>query len=212
MDPKSKIPYVATAVWKTEENPPRKSGDLRTLTEEWKKGVPDIISEWTNKTIEIMRRKEDLEDSMKKAEEALNRAGRKETKEAPKEKEKEKEPPGGSKQLETDFKDFSEENREWRWEPSFRDKTGTVHKVVNKNFALGTSYHWVGIEERRFFVLFDTTDVWINGEVLQKRNKTMPESVSENDHIKINAVHVEADNEWNLLYLATAVIINKTQS
>ena len=208
MDPKSKIPYVATAVWKTEENPPRKSGDLRTVTEEWKKGVPDIISEWTNKTIEIMKRKEDLENSMKKAEEALNRAGKKEVKEIP----TDKEPPGGPKELENDFKDFNEENKEWRWEPSFRDKIGTVHKVVNKNFALGTSYHWVGFEERRFFLLFDTTDVWINGEVLQKRNKTMPEAVSENDYIKFNAVHVETDNEWNLFYLATAVIVNKTQS
>ena len=210
VDPKSKIPYVATAVWKTEENPPRKSGDLRTLTEDWKKVVPDIISEWTNKTIEIMRRKEDMEDSMKKAEEALSRAGGKEAKEVP--KEKQKEPAGDPKQTENDFPDLNEENREWRWEPSFRDKLGTVHKVVNKNFALGTSYHWVGFEERRFFVLFDTTDVWINGEVLQKRNKTMPDAVSENDHIKFNAVHVATDNEWNLLYVATAVIVNKTQS
>ena len=203
IDRKSKIPYVATAVWKTKEDPPRKSGDLKMLKEEWKKGTEAIIKEWTVKTIEMLRRKEDIENTMKKAEEALSRAA---AKEAPKEKE------STAKPMEVDEKDVREEDKEWRWEPSFRDKIGTVHKVINKNYALGTSYHSVGFEERRFFVLFDTTDVWINGEVLQKRGKNMTDALAVNDHIKFHSVYVDVENEWNLCYLATAVIVNKTQS
>ena len=211
VDAKSKIPYVATSVWKTNEDPPRKSGaDLRNVTEEYKKCSEGIIRDWMNRTIELAKKKDaGIEDSMKKAEEALSRAeGRqrdKDTKEKspePKDDDKEKEREGDGRAY--------DENGEWRWEPSFKDKLGQVHKVVNNNFALGVGYHTIGWEEKRFFVLFDTCDVWINGEVLQKLGKTMKDVVSENDHIKFHAVHVDTKNSWNMFYVATAVIVNKT--
>ena len=211
VDDKSKIPYVATSVWKTREDPPRKSGaDLRNVTEEYKKNCDVIIREWTSRTIEMTKKKDaGIDDAMKRAEEALSRAEgkqkEKETREKspdPKDKDKDSNKEG--------FRDF-DEPREWKWEPSFKEKLGQVHKVINNNFALGVGYHMVSWEERRFFVLFDTCDVWINGEVLQKLGKTMKDVVSENDHIKFHAVHVDTHNSWNLFYVATAVIVNKTE-
>ena len=76
VDAKSKIPYVATSLWKTKEDPPRKSGvDLRIATEEHKKGTESIVREWMSRTIEMAKKKDvGLNDTMKKAEEALSRA------------------------------------------------------------------------------------------------------------------------------------------
>ena len=58
----SKIPYVATAVWKTREGPPRKQGvDLNMLTDEWKKGTESIIKVWMSRTIEMIKKSEDID-------------------------------------------------------------------------------------------------------------------------------------------------------
>merc|ERR1712098_554277 len=54
-------------------------------------------------------------------------------------------------------------------------------------------------------------DVWINGEILQRSGKTMKDVIKDGDHIKFNAVHVDTSNSWNLFYLATAVIVNKSE-
>ena len=209
VDAKSKIPYVATSLWKTKEDPPRKSGvDLRIATEEHKKVTTAIISEWMSRTIEMSRKKDvGLNDAIKKAEEALSKAdGREKPREMDGKASREESSDANAKDS-----DLLGEPKEWSWEPAFKEKLGQVHKVVNANFALGVGYHTVGFEERRFFVLFDTCDVWINGEVLQKLGKPMKDVITEGDHIKFHAVHVETDNSWNLFYLATAVIVNKTE-
>ena len=207
VDAKSKIPYVATSIWKTkEDHKSRKSGaDLRQVTEEYKKNADNIIRDWMRKTIEMSKKKDaGIDDSMKKAEEALSRAEGKDKGEKDKEKDlKEKSP-------EPENRNF-DDAREWKWEDNFKEKLGQVHKVINTNYAYAYAYHSVGWEERRFFVLFDTCDVWINGEVLQKTGKTMKDVVKEGDHIKFNGVYVENENAWNLFYVATAVIVNKTE-
>jgi len=100
----------------------------------------------------------------------------------------------------------------WKWEMSLKDKVGTVQKVINNNYAIAVSYQSQGWEEKRYFVLFDTCDIWINGEVVQKLGKGMKDVISENDSVKFHAVYVDAGNEWNLTYLATAVIVNKNQA
>merc|ERR1719233_1960827 len=107
---------------------------------------------------------------------------------------------------------FEDKPTEWKWETALKEKVGTVQKVVNKNYAVGVSYLSQGWEERRFFVLFDTCDVWINDEVVQKSGKDMKDVINVDDSIKFNAVYVDTDNEWNLTYLATAVIVNKNQA
>ena len=206
VDPKSKIPYVATSVWKTKEDPPRKSGaDERIVTEEYKKGTEVIVREWMSRTIELSKSKEaNIDDSMKKAEEALSRAeGRDKEKDL-----KEETPQPEAKDREEARNDGA---KEFTWETAFKEKLGQVHKVVNNNFALGVGYHLSAWEEKRFFVLFDTCDVWINNEILQKTGKTMKDVVAEGDHIKFHGVHVDTQNDWNLFYLATAVIVNKTE-
>ena len=57
VDAKSKIPYVATSIWKTkEDHKSRKSGaDLRQVTEEYKKSADNIIRDWMRKTIDAVR-------------------------------------------------------------------------------------------------------------------------------------------------------------
>ena len=40
----------------------------------------------------------------------------------------------------------------------------------------------------------------------------MKEVINENDSIKFHAVYVDIENEWNLNYMATAVIANKNQT
>ena len=41
-------------------------------------------------------------------------------------------------------------------------------QVINNNFALAVSYQRHQWEERRFFIMFDTCDVWLDGEVAMK--------------------------------------------
>ena len=213
VDGKSKIPYVATSVWKArEDHLARKAGaDVRMLTEEWKRGTEAIIRLWMSKTIEMSKKADaaEAENAVKRAEEALNRAdGRGE--------ERRGESEGRPRSPQQDEGGGGEEQQggpggEWRWQDNWKDKVGTVQKVINQNFALGVSYQMQNWEEKRFFVLFDTCDVWINGEVLQKTGKGMKDMVSPNDSIKFHAVKVDTENDWNLIYLATAVIVNKSQ-
>ena len=180
-------------------------GGMRSFESDYKKGTESILREWNKRS---MVSKSVMDASLSKAEEALSRAeGRDRDKE--KEKEKDKEEKVGDKDGE-DKREF-DGNMEWSWQPSFREKLGQVHKVINANFALGVSYHNVGWQEKRFFILFDTCDVWINGEILQRSGKTMKDVIKDGDHIKFNAVHVDTSNSWNLFYLATAVIVNKSE-
>merc|ERR1712013_974174 len=56
------------------------------------------------------------------------------------------------------------------------------------------------------------TDVWVDGEVAHKKGKGMKEIANRMDGIKFNAVLVEgSENSWNLIYLATAVVMHKDQ-
>lgn len=219
----SKIPYVATSVWKTREGPPRKQGaDINMLTDEWKKGTEAIIKIWMSRTIEMVKKADALEseETMRRAEKILAEAGGSRDRDDRGRPGFGRDRHGSGGRNERQDRPMSPPPQEpmeekptvWKWEPSLKDKVGTVQKVINNNYALAVSYQSQGWEEKRFFVLFDTCDVWINGEVVQKSGKGMKDVISENDSVKFHAVYVESSNEWNLTYLATAVIVNKNQN
>jgi hypothetical protein len=224
MSENSKVPYVATAVWRARDGRPRRPGlDLTSLTDqqkdEWRKNTEAIVKKWTevNKVKYEREKAKDDEETMRRATEALARAGGEERPPAPivpagpvrwdsTPQEQDKEAAG------KEDDDKEEEPHEWKWETSLVEWSGSVEKVINNNFALGVSYQQRGWEERRFFVMFDTTDVWVEGEVAQKKGKGMKEIANRGDGIKFNAVMAEGkENSWNLMYIATAVIINKNQ-
>merc|ERR1712107_337750 len=78
----SKIPYIATAVWRACDGKPQRPGlDLTSLTEqqkeEWRKNTDGIVAKWS--TVHEARHKKEREVEqeavMRRAQEALNRAG-----------------------------------------------------------------------------------------------------------------------------------------
>ena len=222
MSENSKVPYLATAVWRARDGRPRGEGlNLTSCSdhqkEEWRKNTEAMVTKWTmiNGERHEQERKKEQEEVMKRAEAALSKAGgteepkkesmgwreegvrREEVRRAPSPMEEEK---------------AEEERGPWAWQPSLVEWVGTVEKVINNNFALAVSYQRNGPEERRFFIMFDTCDVWQDGEVAQKKGKGMKEITARMDSVKFNAVLVEGtENPWNLIYLATAVIIHKDQ-
>ena len=223
MSENSKIPYIATAVWKARDGRPQKEGlDLTSLTEqqkdEWRKNTDGIVAKWST-VYEAKHQKErqaEQEAVMRRAQEALSRAGgeQERTRDDFGNPLVRKDDPMARSQEETKMAPEEEEKQDephiWKWETTLTEWVGTVEKVINNNFALGVSYQRCGWEERRFFVLYDTTDVWVDGEVAHKKGKGMKEIANRMDGVKFNAVLVDGtENSWNLIYLATAVIMHK---
>merc|ERR1712004_266923 len=181
--------------------------------EEWRKNTDGIVAKWS--TVHEARHKKEREAEqeavMRRAQEALNRAGgeQERTRDDFGNPLVKKEEPSirGQEEIKQE-----EEPHKWSWQPTLTEWVGTVEKVINNNFALGVSYQQCGWEEKRFFVLYDTTDVWVDGEVAHKKGKGMKEIANRMDGIKFNAVLVEGtENSWNLIYLATAVVMHKDQ-
>ena len=223
MSENSKIPYIATAVWRACDGKPQRPGlDLTSLTEqqkeEWRKNTDGIVAKWS--TVHEARHKKEREVEqeavMRRAQEALNRAGgeSERTRDDFGNPLVKKEEPSirGQEDIKQEEEEKEEEPHKWSWQPTLTEWVGTVEKVINNNFALGVSYQQCGWEEKRFFVLYDTTDVWVDGEVAHKKGKGMKEIANRMDGIKFNAVLVEGtENSWNLIYLATAVVMHKDQ-
>merc|ERR1711962_910285 len=82
MSENSKIPYVATAVWRSKDGKPRREGlDLTSLTEQQKeegrRNTDSIVRKWTAVHGDRMYKEKRIEEEeiMKRAEEALKNSG-----------------------------------------------------------------------------------------------------------------------------------------
>lgn len=195
IDKESKIPYIATAVWVESEQ----SGDppgvaTQDRSELWKKVGDEILQAWGDGYDD--EPPQDDRQNKRMMEDRKMSDDRKRIKD-------EQRPPKPA-----------EPPRPWKWTTSLVGEVGTVQKVLNDNYGVAVGYQRHGHEERRYHVLFDTCDVWIGDEVAMKLGKKLKKDnlMAVGDQVRFHAIYVDnAENGWNLNYLATAVISGKTR-
>jgi len=192
IDKDSKIPYIATAVWVDSEqstDPPGVSNQDRS--ELWKTIGDEILLAWGDGVED-----DPPVDDRRMMEDRRMMDDRKRVKE-------EQRPPRPA-----------EPPRPWKWTTSLVAESGTVHKVLNEGYGVAVGYQRHGYEERRFYVLFDTCDVWLGDELANNLKKGLKKDnlMVAGDQVRFHAIHIEnAENSWNLNYLATALISGKTR-
>lgn len=187
---KHRIPYVVTRIW-LGGSPPKDSEDsaVHKVRQEWKKAADQILAD-----------RESLNFLAGKAVQAREEA------EAEQRRQQDMAETSAVSSAETAESEEAAAKRA-PWRKSLRNRIGVVDRVLNDNFALAVDFQETpGQRERRFFILFDTCDIWVDGQVAVSRQKKMPELLAEGDRVLYNAVHIEVDNSWNLNYLATAVV------
>merc|ERR1719153_428473 len=79
MSENSKIPYVATAVWRSKDGKPRREGlDLTSLTEqqkeEWRRNTDSIVRKWTAVHGDRMYKEKRIEEIKSEAPESMDTA------------------------------------------------------------------------------------------------------------------------------------------
>ena len=196
VDARHRIPYVVSGIWLASQLAPKdvEANMGHRLRQEWKNTADQILAdrESLNSLVGgIIQAKELAELELRRQQDLAE-----------------------TSTLSSNTEDMVTEEtavQQAPWRKSIRNKIGVVDKVVNNNFALAVDYqeNLPGQRDRRFYILFDTCDIWVDGQVAQNRQKKMPEIVAEGDRILYNAVHIDVENTWNLNYMATAVVAIK---
>jgi ferredoxin len=192
-DARHRIPYMVSSIWQVGQEPTdREAASEHRLKQEWKTAADQILAdrESLNFIVGSIVQAKELAEAEQKRQQDLAETST----------------VSGSEGMETEESAASKAP----WRKSIRNRIGIVDRVVNNNFALAVDYQEnPGHRDRRYYILFDTCDIWIDGQVAQSRQKKMPEIVNEGDRILFNAVHIDVENTWNLNYMATAVVAIK---
>ena len=183
MDANNKIPYLITELWVIGDRDPAWTSKESALKDEWMK-VVNLINDdkqslnfrsWD--TVE-RRNLEHLEETMLKFDVPI----------------------------EPSEQAVSRRGR-LGWRTSLKNVEAKVELIL-RNFGCACGYQELpGLGVKRFYVLFDSCDLYINDAPPDSSSgpPLLTDHMAVGNKIRLNAVHVDVENSWNLVYLASAV-------
>lgn len=185
MDASNKIPYLITELWIIGDKNPTWSCQLNVLKDEWMKVVSLINDDKQSLNFRCWDSVErwnmdNFEASLLKLESSMEPSG-------------------------------LVVARSSGWRTSLKNVEAKVELIL-RNFGCACGYQELpGIGSKRFFVLFDSCDLYINNAPPDPAAgpPVLTDHMKVGDKIRLNAVHVEVENSWNLVYLASAVSVLK---
>ena len=192
MDATSKVPYVLTEMWVVGDKQASSPADTKLVENEWSKIVSLILDDKQSLNFRTLKNMEQLFID-KRTEELLSY-----------------EPPT-AEVISSPVVEPPSQHLTKGWVSGIKDVVGKVAKVINANYACAVSHQNIpGQKDRTFFVLFDRFDIFKDNEPVvensELKDKTLKQLMKEGDSIRLHAVHMDVENPWNLVYLATAVV------
>ena len=189
VDPTSKIPYVVTEMWTIGDRNKKFSVEVSDAMTDWNKVVSRMGSDMQTlnfRANEVVQKK--FQAEVQRDEEREERISRRFA---------------DGPDLQSQVKEVVQTT----WKPSIKDVVCKVERILGANYALASDYQTLNNEEKRFYVLFDLCDVFINNEYAAKKGtKSLKDVLVLSNKVRLNAVHFDTDNIWNLNYIATAVV------
>ena len=100
------------------------------------------------------------------------------------------------------------------WKPAIKGVVCKVERVIGANYAAAFNHQLINHESKRYFVLFDLMDLYIDGKPSKDTavGKTLKDFVTVGCKVRLNAVFCDVENSWNLNYIATGVVVGSNES